>query len=268
MPTQQIHSPEQITPVREILTGNRTYYVRTDGSDTNNGLANTSGGAFLTIQKAINTVASIDLSIYDVTIQIGDGTYTGAITVTGPWVGSGTVTLQGNSGTPANVFISVTSATAITVQDGARITLKDFKVGTTTSGFALLAQRNANVILSGLNFAACASQQMRSSDSSAISVSGNYTISGGGATHWMCVGASVIRCQSVTITLSGTPAFTTFATCINLGMMFVDGITFSGSATGARYSATGNGVINTGGGGATYLPGDSAGSTTSGGQYI
>lgn len=45
---------------RDLLTTNRTYYVRTDGSNSNNGLANTSGGAFLTIQKAIDTVLKLD----------------------------------------------------------------------------------------------------------------------------------------------------------------------------------------------------------------
>src|SRR5947209_19614879 len=98
--------------VREQLAGNRTYYVRTDGADGNNGLANSSGGAFLTIQKAIDTAAALDLSIYNVTIQVADGSYTGAVTVTGPWVGSGTVFLQGNTTTPANVVITTSGAGA------------------------------------------------------------------------------------------------------------------------------------------------------------
>jgi DNA-binding CsgD family transcriptional regulator len=78
---------------REVLTANRTYYVRTDGSNSNDGLSNTSGGAFLTIQKAIDIVAALDLSIYNVTIQVGSGTYTSGAAVNGAWIGAGIVAL-------------------------------------------------------------------------------------------------------------------------------------------------------------------------------
>ena len=46
-----------------------------------------------------------------------------------------------------------------------------------------------------------------------------------------------------------------------------DPFTFVGSATGARYSVALNGVIQTTGAGASYLPGNSAGSSATGGQY-
>jgi len=54
-------------------TADITYYVRTDGSDSNNGLANTAVGAFKTIQKAVNMVP-VQIG-HVVIINIAAGTY-------------------------------------------------------------------------------------------------------------------------------------------------------------------------------------------------
>ena len=92
------------------------------GEEVNGGTAQTAdmragaGGAFLTIQKAINTVANdIDLAGYNVTIQVAAGTYTGAVTVSAPWVGAGNVTLLGDTTTPSNVVLSPASGSALIV---------------------------------------------------------------------------------------------------------------------------------------------------------
>jgi hypothetical protein len=89
---------------RELLTANRTYFVDPAGNDSNDGL--TGGTPFLTIQKAIDTVAALDIDIYDVTIQLADGTYsiTTALQLKDP-IGAGEVCILGNTGTPANVII-------------------------------------------------------------------------------------------------------------------------------------------------------------------
>src|SRR3954453_8074970 len=122
--------------VREQLAANRIYYVRTDGSDGNNGLSNTGGGAFLTIQKAIDTAAALDLSIYNVTIQVADGSYGGAVVVSGAWVGSGSVTLQGNTTTPGNVGITTAGAgaAALSVQSGSRLSVTGLKLVSSGAG--------------------------------------------------------------------------------------------------------------------------------------
>ena len=81
----------------------------------------------LTIQKAIDVVAALDLSIYDVAIRVADGTYTAAATVKAPWVGSGAVTLTGNTTTPANCIITV-AAGWLTVKNGAVLNVGGFDV--------------------------------------------------------------------------------------------------------------------------------------------
>ena len=137
--------------IREKLTAARTYYVRTDGSDSNDGLANTSGGAFLTIQKAVDVVYGLDISTYAVTIQIADGTYTGTIVCNSPFLGSGTVTIQGNSGTPANVVLSTGANTTVTAQNSAAVTIKDLKI-TNTGGNGLRSTTNGTLNFQNIDF--------------------------------------------------------------------------------------------------------------------
>lgn len=68
--------------MRELLSADRSYYVRTDGNDSNTGLVDSSGGAFLTIQQAVNTCKALDLAGYTVTIHVGAGTFSESVEVT------------------------------------------------------------------------------------------------------------------------------------------------------------------------------------------
>ncbi len=261
--------------VREQLSANRSYYVRTDGSDANNGLANSSGGAFLTIQKAIDTVAALDLSIYNVTIQVADGTYTGTVTVTGPWVGSGSVTLQGNTATPANVVITTAAAgaAALSVQSGGRLSVIGFKLVSSGTGatVGLKSSGSAVSVTGAMDFGA-ANRQMQASGSGSIAFGAGvtYNISAGAVTHIFCSSSGNVAIEGCTVTTTGTVAFSgAFVTSSFVGVVFIDSNTFAGaSATGSRYSITANGVVYTAGAGATYLPGNAAGSTATGGQYV
>src|SRR6188768_4200436 len=81
---------------REMIYGTRNYYVRTDGSDSNTGLVNNAGGAFLTLQKACDIVVSLDLadSSATVIVNIGAGSFAGC-TLSAPWGGSGSVYFVG-----------------------------------------------------------------------------------------------------------------------------------------------------------------------------
>jgi hypothetical protein len=202
-----------------------------------------------------------------VTIQIKDGTYTGQISLGSPFIGNGVDTIKGNASTPANVVIS-TAVTAFAVTGGGVVTIKDLKI-TTSSGHGMAISAGAYVTIDNLNFGACTANHIIVTTSALVNADGNYTISGNAARHWESRSGGNVSVQSKTITLSGTPAFSTaFAVATIQGTMIVQGNTFSGSATGKRYDSQSNSVIYTNGGGATYLPGNSAGSTATGGLYI
>ncbi len=260
---------------RYTLTANRTYYVRTDGSNNNDGLSNAAGGAFLTIQKAIDIVAALDISIYTVTIQLvstaSPSTFTGGCVVTGPWVGSGSVVLAGDATTPANTIISA-ATWGVLVQNGGRLHVRNFKIQTSAvSGIS--AQTGGQIKnLGGIEFGACSFAHWDARDQGIISCdygTGAYKISGGAQAHFYASTGGQYSMRATTITLTGTPAFILgFAYLESLSIGQLDGLTFSGSATGPRYSLGTNSVIQTYGAGASYFPGNSAGSVGTGGQYL
>lgn len=254
--------------LREVLTANRNYYVRTDGSDSNNGLTNTAGGAFLTIQKAITVAYGLDLSIYNVVINIAAGTYTGNVNVTGPHVGSGNIVINGDVTTPSNVVISTTGF-AISVTQGAQLVVQGVKLTAASSAACINIASGAIVTLGGqTEFGACASGHHVYCDGGYFISSVAEIISGNvpGA-HYLAANNGYINCQYATWTASGSVSTGSFAQASGGGILYAFGNTSSGTFTGGRYYAALNGVINTNGGGANYFPGNSAGSTATGGQY-
>jgi len=247
---------------REKLSAARTYYVRTDGSDSNNGLANTSGGAFLTIQKAVDTVSDgLDLGIYNVTVQVADGTYTGAI-VGKAVIGSGKITIQGNNSTPSNVHINVTGIAVSVTEPSHYLKIIDCKI--TGSSYGLFAIPHGVIEFGNVVFGASSSSQVFSAYHAHINCVSNYTISGGATYHIQAGSGGTIRSYGNVVTLTGTPAFTAYLFVSDASIAYLATTTYSGSATGSRYTVTTNGVASTGG---ATLPGNSAGTTATGGQY-
>lgn len=258
---------DHVHPGRELLTAARTYYVRTDGSDSNTGLANTAGGAFLTIQKAINTVASLDTSTYNVTISVGAGTFTAANTLKDP-LGAGTVTISGAGS--GSTTISVTSGNCFFAQSSVKYTVSAMTLQTTTSGRGIYAYLNSFVAIgSDIVFGACPTAHMEANTDSTISSINSYSVTGSAAYHWRADNGGRILAAGITITTTGTITYSYFCIVQNLSFARVNANTFSGGTiTGTRYYADGNSEIYTNGGGASYFPGSVGGSTATGGQYI
>lgn len=255
---------------RVRLSANATYYVATTGNDTTgNG---TSASPWLTIQHALNYVhENLDLNDYSVTVSVADGTYAGAVSLSGPFVGGSTVILLGNTTTPTNCIINVTSSAAIAMSYGADLQIEGFKVLTTSSGSGLFASYGSVITLIGaMNFGSTnGDSHIQAYNGGIVQASGiSYTISGGANFHWNASLGGQIYFISCTITLSGTPAFSgSFALASCVSYVNVPSNTFSGSATGQRYQATLDAAISTNGAGATYLPGNSNGTVSKGGVY-
>lgn len=263
---------------RERLYANRTYYVRTDGSDSNTGLVDSAGGAFLTFGKAKTVIQdSLDLNGFTVTVQVRDGSYTpssgvNVLAFNGPVVGQSSpsqIVFQGNSGTPGNVIASSTAASCIVARNGAMFTIKDMELRTTTSGSCLALVDGSFVEFSGLRFGACANRHISCASRCLAYAIGNYSVVGAALRHYMATECAKIEVNGITVTITGTPAFSDqFARASNNGVIYAPGVTYSGSATGQRYNALQGGIIDTEGGGANYFPGNSAGAATSPGGYF
>lgn len=271
--------------LREVLTAARTYYVRTDGSDSNNGLANTAGGSFLTIQKAIDTVATLDIGTSYVYIYVADGTYSGSI-VLKPVVGSGRVYLSGNATNPENVVINASANHALTVPYNAVAPV----VGWHVKGFELRnsGSGNTNVFLSD-GASVTFDGPMRLGSNNGIYYGNIYTgkrsllsfvgqaltvAASGPAFLFQAATGAQIDGRNATIsflqntTYSGTVFAADGGTKISLGGVTwtLNGYTIT--TTWWRYGSISVAVIETDGGGANFIPGSTAGYTYNGGIYL
>ena len=253
---------------REKLTAARAYYVRSDGNDSNDGLANSSGGAFLTAQKAVDTVASLDLGIYDATIYLGATTWTAGTTLK-TLIGAGQCIIRGINADSSSTIISTTANDCFGGVFVGQYSIQYLKLQTTTSGRGLRAQGAGAVIrFNNLNFGACAQGNMAALVGGYIdATSSTYTISGNAQAHIEANDTANVRISSAAVTLSGTPAFSTaFIFAGRVSSVLAVGTSFSGSATGKRYDVNSNAVITTLGG-VTFLPGDTSGTFSNGGVY-
>ena len=260
---------------REMLSSNRIYYVRTDGNNSNDGLSNTAGGAFLTIQRALDIIVFyLDLRGYNITIQVGDGTYTTRVYLAKAWQGAGTITIQGNSIDPGLSVISVTNASAFQFDNVTEnIIIKDLEIRTTTAGHSIYSTYGSKVSYNNVHFGDSAGFHLFAAYGGNIICSGNYHITGDSVVHWCGYSGGQIYCAGRTITFSGSIVCSSyFAYSTRMGLMNVELNTFvlsgSSTVTGVRYQVDANALIYTQTGGANYLPGNSAGGTSTGGQYV
>lgn len=255
-------------PGREILSANRTYYVRTDGNNSNTGLTNTAGGAFLTIQKAIDVAAALDLSVYSVTIKIATGTYNESL-VFKSYIGAGPITIEGDTTTPANVVLNSTAVAMTAATVIGKYRFGGLKV--TATSFGMLCIDGSVVEQHALvDWGACSIHKVITTNATFVELAG-CNITGAAAAHiYMLTGAAVVL-SAGTINITGSPNFTVAFVFTATGAILSRGASYTyaaNTATGKRYNVDSNGAVSTIGAGASFFPGSIAGTTANGGQYI
>lgn len=262
-----------LAPARVRLTQNTTFYVNaTTGSDSNNGTTSTS--AWATLQKAWNTIQSnYDVAGFTATVNVAAGSYAPVAGI-GAVVGSISASSVQFVATGAATVTNTSGVACFYATGGAQFTYSGpWTLINNNSGASTAQSSGAGSILiqgAGVTHGASAGSHLLANAYGQIQATGNYTVSGSSGSHLNAANAGALGINSgVTITLSGTPAFSTaFAQANGLSQINAGSVTFSGSATGSRYISQSNSMVNSNGGGASYFPGSTAGTTNTGGIYI
>lgn len=274
--TQLAQAIARLTRLR--LTSPITFYVSTTGNDSNDGL--TPSTPFRSATHAYNYIRDrLDLNGFQATIQLEDGTYYGSIVCQFPCVGP-PVIIQGNQNNPSAVVLSGQNVSCVYVSNGATIFIKSL-TGTSTGsgqpgdyvdagGAVLVAGQGGYIYFTNVRFGVCSWVHIFAGQAGVVTTPApNIVIDIFGSAPCFAAGNNGTVCfADAQVTLEAGLAFEQFVDAGVAGSVQCWGCTFTGTCTGQRYYAYGNGIIATHGAGQNYLPGNAAGVLTGGGQYI
>lgn len=207
---------------RDKLTANRTYYVRNDGNNANTGLANNAGGAFLTIQKAVDVMVTLDLNGFVCNIQIGQtGSYAGCTLKTLVGVaGPGFANIIGDVATISNVVItSLITNNAISPWfiDGMKLNVPGGQcIGNGISAYLQIGRLEIGSCSVGIGNAG-----------GILRTAGYPLVISGTQTGPVLYSENGIVSWATAYTFKGCPAFGTFAQVSYMCMAYMNGSTFA-----------------------------------------
>lgn len=249
--------------VNTTSAGSGTHTFQT-GNDANSGLGDTPETALMTAQGAFNRiVGALDLSGQIVTIQLADGHYSGGLTVSLPWTGGGRVTVAGANATGvtlAGVAVSAALPGALILQNLRIEKPGGLGIGLEGSGTVRLGQN--------VDFGACSYHVFQNGPGSYFQAASGYSISAPAYQHAYVAGPCFFQVEGGVVDIAGAPAFSGAFLNASNGCFVRITATFTGTASGKRYSVTKNASVEVkSASGPDYLPGNVAGTTATGGQY-
>lgn len=259
-----------------------------DGSQAAVGVA--PKGPFKTLQRASNAVAKFNLNGFNVTVHVADATnYRQCILPAA--AGQGQINWIGNKANPANCLVSCGGsavAEVCFVAQGVNNSLSGFKCNgnLSTYGGGISVPGATQLIIDNIDWGPTNGTHLTVYNGGTLRLNGLaadvFRISGAPAGNtfapacWLsCFGSGRVDMTNI----SSPPQFVCspvnfaagFLLAADVGvasLLFTGGFAGGGACTGKRFDVRTNGVINTSGGGANYLPGNVAGTQSSGGQYI
>lgn len=265
---------DMVGRARRPLSANRTYYVRTDGSDSNSGLTDSSGGAFLTWQAAVEAAQLLDFAGHDVIIQAGAQSGVRTFNFTEiqlrQFVGEGRLIFRGNGD---NTVLNASGQCFSLYDTLTPILFGSMKLVSGGGYGTIVANGNSPISFDdggggGPNFGGAATgSHIFVHDNGAVAslVNTAYKVSGGApdAHIWCALGGSVSH-ENCAITITGTPAIGNFYAAVSNGYVQTTLCTWAGSYTGRKYYVAAGGVLNTLNAAESYIPG-TAGLLSAGG---
>lgn len=266
---------------RQPLMANTTLYVNgaTGNDSTYDGsAAAVSGthGPFKTIGRAMLYAAAFGPSAYSITINVAAGTYPEGVST--PSYAIPFVIINGVPGSPSSVVVTGAANTHTFLAIGPNLmtvqNLTSIGHPTGASNSCFIAGTGAtlytqNTITGAANFS------IFEAIGPATMVPGNNTFTGNCAQCFAALNGGYLPLGNNVgnFVIGNAISVTAFASAFSGGNIamtagFQPSFTNPGNVSGLKYSASGNGVINTAGMGESYFPGTAAGVKATGGQYI
>lgn len=255
--------------LREVLTAARTYYLRTTGNDSNDGL--TTGTAKLTPGGVMAAINALDLNGQSVTINV-DGSF-GNLNINRPLVGGTTINIVGSGTTTSRIG---TGGVALAISAPVIVQPESIEFYGSTATISMSGGARVNI-----NSGKTVRSTMTSPSTRHINVgagcyfycfSGTLELGGNSPRFLQISEGAQSLIYTTTYRSTGAVAFSTaFIEVADAGVVTTNGSSTvdaaAGAITGKRYNVIANGVIKANAN-ASLFPGDTAGTTATGGQYI
>jgi hypothetical protein len=254
---------------KQITAAISVYVNASTGSDSNNGLS--AGTAFATIQKGIDYVCSLDVSIFGATIGVADGTYAPFTLKT--FVGAASCNIIGNTTTWGNVVVSGSGSAISTGAQGCSWNISGMRLQSSGAQDVQITT-GCQVSLDKIEFAGSSTiYRVYVSSLGNLTMTGSYRVYAVSCLALVAVEVfAKLICNGSTWTFMGNCNFTGVGTIYarSVGYIEVTGSTWNlngFTVSGPRYVVTSNSIIAGTSGVSTFFPGSTAGSATAGGIY-